>query len=49
MSLHAVAFALKFAERIIGLRAGQIQFDLPASHVTQDMLQSLYQNGANAC
>lgn len=47
MSLHAVSFAFKFAERVIGLRAGQIQFDLPAGHVTQEMLQSLYQNGSS--
>lgn len=47
MSLHAVEFALKFAERIIGLREGQIQFDLPAGHITREMLDSLYQNGSN--
>lgn len=44
MSLHAVEFALKFADRIIGLRDGQIQFDLPAGRITQAMLRTLYQN-----
>ena len=44
MSLHAVEFALKFAERIIGLREGEIQFDLPVEHVTQTMLRKLYRN-----
>ncbi len=44
VSLHAVAFALQFAERIIGLREGQLQFDLPAKDVTQTILQELYQN-----
>lgn len=47
MSLHAVEFALKFADRIIGLRAGQIQFDLPAGRITQAMLRTLYQNGSS--
>ncbi len=44
MSLHAVEFALKFAERIIGLRQGQLQFDVPAVAVTPTMLRELYQN-----
>ena len=44
LSLHAVGFALKFAERIIGLRNGEIQFDLPVEKVTQAMLSELYQN-----
>jgi ABC-type phosphate/phosphonate transport system ATPase subunit len=35
---------LKFAERIIGLRNGEIQFDLPVEKVTQAMLRELYQN-----
>ena len=44
MSLHAVDVALKFAERILGLREGQLLFDLPAAQVTPTMLQELYQN-----
>jgi phosphonate transport system ATP-binding protein len=48
MSLHAVDVALKFAERIIGLREGQLHFDLPAAHVTQTMLRELYQNDVAA-
>lgn len=48
MSLHAVAFALKFADRIVGLREGRMQFDLPANNVTQTMLSSLYQNGPSS-
>lgn len=47
MSLHAVSSALKFADRVIGLRDGQIQFDLPAGNVIPEMLQSLYENGSN--
>jgi phosphonate transport system ATP-binding protein len=44
MSLHAVEFALKFAERIIGLRQGRLHFDVPTARVTQAMLRDLYQN-----
>ena len=46
MSLHTVAFTLKFADRIVGLREGRIQFDLPANNVTQTVLLTLYQNGS---
>lgn len=46
VSLHAVEFALKFAGRIIGLRAGRLQFDLPANQVTPTLLRQLYQNGS---
>lgn len=44
MSLHAVEVALKFAERIIGLREGQFLFDLPTAQVTPTLLRALYQN-----
>jgi phosphonate transport system ATP-binding protein len=44
MSLHAVEVALKFAERIIGLREGQLLFDLPTAEVTPTLLRALYQN-----
>lgn len=45
LSLHAVEFALKFAQRIVGLSDGKIQFDLPTGEVTQTMLTELYRNG----
>ena len=45
VSLHAVEFALKFAQRIVGLSDGEIQFDLPTGEVTQAMLRELYRNG----
>ena len=44
VSLHAVEFALKFAQRMVGLRGGEVQFDLPAAEVTQMMLAELYRN-----
>jgi phosphonate transport system ATP-binding protein len=44
VSLHAVEFALNFAKRIVGLRDGEVHFDLPAEDVTQAMLKELYLN-----
>ena len=42
VSLHDVEVALKWFPRIIGLKEGQIQFDLPAKEVTALMLADLY-------
>lgn len=41
-SLHAVDLALKFFDRVVGMRDGQIVFDLPAAEVDQALLQALY-------
>ncbi|MBU2410579.1 MAG: ATP-binding cassette domain-containing protein, partial [Gammaproteobacteria bacterium] len=41
-SLHAVDLAMKWFERIVGMRAGSVVFDAPVGQVTQDMLQALY-------
>ncbi|MBA2724205.1 MAG: ATP-binding cassette domain-containing protein [Methylibium sp.] len=41
-SLHAVDLALKWFPRIVGMRAGELAFDLPAGRVTRAMLQELY-------
>lgn len=43
-SLHAVELALAHFSRIIGLRDGQVLFDLPASQVDRDLLDKLYAN-----
>ena len=43
-SLHAVDLALAHFPRVIGVRAGQIMFDLPASAVDQPLLDALYAN-----
>ena len=40
--LHDVQLALERFPRIVGLRGGQIQFDLPASEVTPGHLSHLY-------
>ena len=41
-SLHSVDYALKYFKRIIGLREGQIYFDLPSDKVTDKLLKDLY-------
>ena len=41
-SLHQVDIALAQFPRIVGLRAGQIVFDLPTAQVTPAMLEQLY-------
>ena len=41
-SLHAVDLALKWFPRVIGLRAGDVAFDLPAERITPAMLGELY-------
>jgi phosphonate transport system ATP-binding protein len=43
-SLHAVDLALKWFPRIVGMRAGAVMFDAPASAVTRGMLHELYAN-----
>ncbi len=41
-SLHAVDLALKWFPRVIGLRGGELAFDLPAAQVSRAMLRELY-------
>ena len=41
-SMHDAPLALAHCDRIIGLRDGQVQFDLPSEQVTDDMLTQLY-------
>lgn len=41
-SLHAVDLALKWFPRVIGLRNGELVFDLPSAQVTDAMLRELY-------
>jgi phosphonate transport system ATP-binding protein len=41
-SLHAVDLALHWFPRIIGIRGGEVAFDLPPVRVTDAMLQDLY-------
>ncbi|MEH7072694.1 phosphonate ABC transporter ATP-binding protein [Neobacillus drentensis] len=41
-SLHSVEYARKYFTRIIALKNGEIQFDLPTEKVTDDLLANLY-------
>lgn len=41
-SLHAVDVALRWFPRVIGLRAGEIVFDLPPAQVSDGVLRDLY-------
>ncbi|WP_434516193.1 phosphonate ABC transporter ATP-binding protein [Dechloromonas sp. ARDL1] len=41
-SLHAVDLALGNFQRIVGVKAGRIAFDLPSEHVTDPLLRELY-------
>jgi phosphonate transport system ATP-binding protein len=41
-TLHQVEMALSRFARIVGLRDGQLQFDLPAAEVTRERLSRLY-------
>jgi len=41
-SLHAVDLALHWFPRIVGVKAGEIVFDLPPVRITDEMLRELY-------
>ena len=41
-TLHDVPMALQHFPRIVGMRAGQVVFDLPSAQVTPQLLQELY-------
>ncbi len=45
INIHHVDLALKYASRVIGIRAGEVVYDGPCSQVTQAVLDSIY-NGA---
>ena len=41
-SIHSIDLAREYFERVIGLRNGELQFDLPVESVTPDLLAGLY-------
>ena len=45
INIHHVDLALEYAQRVVGIRAGEIVYDGPSSQVTQEILDSIY-NGA---
>ena len=42
-SIHSIDLAREYFERVIGLRNGELQFDLPVESVTSDLLARLYE------
>ncbi len=46
INIHHVDLALKYATRVIGVRAGHIVYDGPADQVTQEILDSVYNGNA---
>ena len=46
INIHHVDLALKYASRVIGIRAGRIVYDGPTANVTQEILDDIY-NGAS--
>ncbi|MFC6331699.1 phosphonate ABC transporter ATP-binding protein [Paenibacillus septentrionalis] len=42
MNIHHVEIALEYADRVIGIRKGEVVFDGKASKVTQAILQEIY-------
>lgn len=41
-TLHQVEMALKYFPRVLGMREGELMFDLPAAEVTEEILRKLY-------
>lgn len=46
INIHHVDLALGYAQRVVGIRAGEIVYDGPASEVTQEILDSIYNGSA---
>lgn len=42
INIHHVDLALEYADRVIGIKAGEIIYDGPAREVTKDVLKSIY-------
>ena len=43
VSLHDPDLALRHCDRVVGLRAGRVLFDLPPAEVTADLRRQLYE------
>jgi phosphonate transport system ATP-binding protein len=41
-NMHHVDMALRYARRVIGIRAGEVIFDGPSSDVTESILKEIY-------
>lgn len=42
VNLHFIDMAMEYADRIIGMRAGEVVFDGPASEVTEETFEEIY-------
>lgn len=42
INIHHVDLALEYADRVIGIRAGEVVYDGPSSEVTQEVLDQIY-------
>ena len=47
LNIHHVELALEYASRVIGIRAGEIVYDGPASQVDQAVLDEIYRENAS--
>ena len=45
INIHHVDLALQYADRVIGIRAGEVVYDGPVSQVDDQVLDSIYQGG----
>lgn len=45
INIHHVELALQYADRVVGIRAGEIVYDGPVDKVNQAVLDSIYQSG----
>lgn len=41
-NMHHVDMALKYANRVVGIREGEVVFDGPSSDITEDLLKEIY-------
>ncbi|SEL02326.1 phosphonate transport system ATP-binding protein [Pseudobutyrivibrio ruminis] len=48
INIHHVDLALKYANRVVGIRAGEIVYDGPASEVTPEVLANIYNGKVDA-
>ena len=48
INIPHVELALQYASRVVGIRAGEIVYDGPASQVDQDVLNAIYQGKQEA-
>ena len=46
LNIHHVELALQYADRIIGIRDGEIVYDGPSSQVTKEVLDLIYKGKA---